>query len=1036
MKIDLLIGSDYIWNFFDGSTIRGEESAESGPVAVSTTFGWVLSGPVINLPKEKLSSIQFSSTHVLRVDSSSNDTLYEDFEKLWDLDSIGIREKDTVHEAFEKIVSFQDGKYSVHLPWKEHHKLLPDNYENSVARLSSQLKQLRRDPEVLREYNSIIEDQLQSGIIERVDTTECPAVGKVHYLPHHAVVRRDALTARIVFDASSRATSEDPSLNECLYSGPALTPNIFKILLRFRERKIALVGDIEKAFLNIKVQEQDRNVLRFLWIDSLEKVDPELVLYRFCRVVFGVKSMSGERNLERCLLLYEKSKKCLSPGGFNLWKWISNSPQLLELIREDRTRTKENCPETQPVVEDTETYVRVAVRHLEQLDMKNEYKVLGLNWNCVFDEFIFKFEALLRLAENLETTRRSLLKITSSFFDPLGILSPVLVQMKLLFQMLCQGNIAWDAPLPEPVRRQWKGWLQDLREVEQIMIPRCLYDGVEEVVTSYTLHGFGDASENVYCAVAYLVLETSSGNYPVLLTSKTRVAPLAKQSMPRLELLSGVILARLASSVKEALQSQVQIDKTYLWVRQQDCNLLDQGIEGVEAVCSEPYIGPRGESAFKLKGNRLWWKGPSWLSEPVSSWPKSKVCHQPPTEERLMEQKKEQLKRYSAKDCCDKLFRVTAQVQRFVRNLKIKAKLLKKGTVRHGEVTEEEIAHAELQWLRSVQKNLKSQANYSHLEYEFGLYEDENGIVRCKGRIANADLPYETRFPVLLPRDNHISTLLVRQAHEREHHSKVVATQAQLRMRFWIVRGRQFVKKITSRCTVCRRYEGRGFKVPPPPDLPEFRLSQKPAFTYVGVDYTGPLYIREPNCSTTKKVYILLFTCCSTRAVHQELATDLSADVFIRCLRRFTARRGLPEIIVSDNAKTFKSAAKALQKVFSYPSVKRFLANRRISWKFNMDRAPRWGGFLERMIQNVKQSLRKTQRNAKLDYDELHTILVEVEGTLNSRPLTFVSSDDDEEPLTPFHLIYGRGILSLPDVTRNREDSLIQVGSSDDMPRR
>ncbi|XP_067039040.1 uncharacterized protein [Acropora muricata] len=342
MKIDLLIGSDYIWNFFNGSTIRGEESVECGPVAVSTTVGWVLSGPVKNLPKEKLSSIQFSSTHVLRVDSRSNDTLYEDFEKLWDLDSIGIREKDTVLEAFEKNVIFQDGRYSVHLPWKEHHKLLPDNYENSVARLSSQLKQLRRDPEVLREYNSIIEDQLRSGIIE--------------------------------------------------------------------------------------------------------------------------------------------------------------------------------------------------------------------------------FEAILKLAESLEPTRRSLLKVTSSFFDPLGILSPVLVQMKLLFQLLCQENVAWDAPLPEPVRRQWKAWLQDLREVQQIMIPRCLYDGVEGVATSYTLHGFGDASEKAYCAVVYVVLETSSGNYPVLLTSKTRVAPLTKQYIPRLELLSGVILARLASSVKEALQSQIQIDKTYLWL--------------------------------------------------------------------------------------------------------------------------------------------------------------------------------------------------------------------------------------------------------------------------------------------------------------------------------------------------------------------------------------------------------------------------------------------------------------------------------------
>ena len=135
-------------------------------MAVSTTVGWVLSGPVKNLPNERLSSIQFSSTHVLRVDTSNNeDSLYKDFEKLWDLDSIGIRESDTVHEAFEKNISFANGKYSVHLPWKEHHKLLPDNYENSVARLGTQLNRLKRDPDVLREYNLIIEDQLRSGII-------------------------------------------------------------------------------------------------------------------------------------------------------------------------------------------------------------------------------------------------------------------------------------------------------------------------------------------------------------------------------------------------------------------------------------------------------------------------------------------------------------------------------------------------------------------------------------------------------------------------------------------------------------------------------------------------------------------------------------------------------------------------------------------------------------------------------------------------------------------------------------------------------
>ena len=125
---------------------------------------------------------------------------------------------------------------------------------------------------------------MRSGIIERVHTTECQAVGKVHYLPHHGVVQRDALTTklRIVFDASSRATKESASLNDCQYSGPALTPTVFKILLRFRDRKIALVWDIEKAFLNISVQEHDRDVLRFLWIDSFEKDDPKFLILSRC----------------------------------------------------------------------------------------------------------------------------------------------------------------------------------------------------------------------------------------------------------------------------------------------------------------------------------------------------------------------------------------------------------------------------------------------------------------------------------------------------------------------------------------------------------------------------------------------------------------------------------------------------------------------------------------------------------------------------------------------------------------------------------
>ena len=139
----------------------------------------------------------------------------------------------------------------MYLSWKEHHKLLPYNYENSVARLSSHLKRLRRDTKVCKEYDSIIQDQLQSVVLKRVYASKYPDVGKVHYLPHHGVVRRDSMNTKLrnLLDASSKATSNSPSLNDCLCSGPALTPTIFKNLIWFRGKKIALVGDIEKALL-------------------------------------------------------------------------------------------------------------------------------------------------------------------------------------------------------------------------------------------------------------------------------------------------------------------------------------------------------------------------------------------------------------------------------------------------------------------------------------------------------------------------------------------------------------------------------------------------------------------------------------------------------------------------------------------------------------------------------------------------------------------------------------------------------------------
>ena len=185
------------------------------------------------------------------------------------MESIGIQDKNTTHEGFLKNLEFKDERCSVKLPFKEHHDLLPDYYENAVLRLKSNFKRLKNQPEVLNEYNNIIQEQLKTGTVEKIDPDEIPEVGKTHYIPHHPVIRKDALSTkiRIVFYASNLANRNSVSLNDILQVGPPLAPAIFDILLRFKTKRVGLVTDIEKAFLQISIDPRIETVYVFFgWV--------------------------------------------------------------------------------------------------------------------------------------------------------------------------------------------------------------------------------------------------------------------------------------------------------------------------------------------------------------------------------------------------------------------------------------------------------------------------------------------------------------------------------------------------------------------------------------------------------------------------------------------------------------------------------------------------------------------------------------------------------------------------------------------------
>ncbi len=1040
----------------------------------------MLSGPACS-PSQDQSLTGIVAAHTLRVDGIQQDTkmLDDRLKSFWELESLGIVNPDrSVHDDFEDTVRFKDGRYEVCLPWKDPHPTLPDNYHLSLKRLRGQ------DQSLLSEYNSIIRNQIKEGVVEVVERPEHSENDKVPHLPHHAVIQWDKRTSklRIVYDASVK--SDGPSLNGCLHTGPKFDHKIMDILLGFRVHRVAVTADIEKAFLMVSVTKGDRDALRFLWVDDPAKDQLEPVVLRFARLVFGVsasplllsaiirhhleKYPSAHPDLMQKLLqsmyvddivtgaedevqahkLYKESKEILMRGGFKLRKFTTNLSQLHETVDRDEVSDDPQPPSLDPErsTESEESYAKSTLGSSQE-PHAGEQKVLGVCWDIGADRIVVAFDEIAHAAGALEPTKRNIVSLVGKFYDPLGLISPVIVQYKMLFQELCEANLDWDEPLSGRLLARWRSLTTGLLQGQPFSIPRCYLSGVIGETTSCALYGFCDASLGAYAAVVYLRITADTGHSVKFVAAKTRVSPMNGQTIPRLELLSALLPARLVTNVARCLELELPLKPSHCFT---DCKVTLFWIQGVEkdwkpfvqncvseirrllpvdcwSHCSgrdNPADLPsRGVSPLELLVNPLWQNGPYWLrdvevnsrqrlSMPEGCFAELKIRDRSLVHGLLVTKEPTglgQIMRCEDFSSLTRLLAVTARLLKFVRILRNK--------VHHESGDQQEgdgYSKAETLWIIESQSLLVKDRKFDDWKKQLGLFLDQNGVWRCRGRISNADLPFLTKHPVLLHRDHYLTKLFVRRAHERVLHNGVKDTLTELRSKFWIVKGRSFVRCLVHQCTICRRFVGKPYQGPPPPPLPTFRVRVEPPFTFTGVDFAGPLYVKSGD-TTKKKVWICLYTCCVVRAVHLDLVPDMTTAAFLRSLKRFIARRGLPRKIVSDNGKTFKAAAKAIRRVMAHGDVKEYLAGIGVEWVFNLPKAPWWGGVFERMIGSTKLCLRKIIGQANLSYDELLTAITEVEMVINSRPLSYISADDLDEPLTPSHLIVGRHMMSLPD---------------------
>ncbi|XP_064462651.1 uncharacterized protein LOC135373366 [Ornithodoros turicata] len=679
-------------------------------------------------------------------------------------------------------------------------------------------------------------------------------------------------------------------------------------------------------------------------------------------------------------------------------------------------------------------------------------KVLGLPWNRSADTIVMTTQNVSSYVATQPATKRLVLQTFARLFDPLGLLGPFLVRAKLLFQELWRRNCTWEEALPEDVHEHWKTWTSELSELSSFEVPRCVISPATQGAKGQELHVFCDASPMAYGVAVYVRCVMSENSFASqLLMSKGRIAPLRPVSIPRLELLACLLAARLCHYVRQLPELSQAV--VHLWtdsavalhwicgdaVRQEvfvrnrssEIRRLTRGFHWHHCRSQDnpADLLTRGEPASFVSRKTIWWAGPAWLTNPQVDWPTDLCPSQKhddlrtgltsacqslslPTSPHLHDP----LLRINDYGRLTKVLRVTAWIKRFLRNASLHT------TSSSGPLTAAELCEAELYWIRFVQRSafpsevatlevgqpVESASSILTLQ----PFLDKKGLLRVGGRLQALDASEELKHPMILPCNDRFTELLVEAAHIRLLHGGVQLTLIELRSRFWILKGRRTVRRVLNACLPCRRRRLRPETAPPAP-LPRDRITETMPFDVVGIDFCGPLYCRASQ-NTDRKVYIVVFSCAVTRAIHLELTIDMTAQTFLLAFRRFASRRGVPSTIYSDNAKTFRYCAKVLRALFD-DSVQDHASSLRIQWKFIAEGAPWWGGFWERLIRTIKDALKRCLGRSSLCYEGLLTVLLEVEAAVNCRPLTQLADDtEDCEALTPSHFLIGRRAVALP----------------------
>lgn len=1023
------------------------------PYAVRTKLGWSVHGPIGG--KNRGSKVNRIKVQTQEVEELIKKMFNHEFPDAVGGSTFGQSKEDQAWlTKVEDSVCFKDGSYQIALPFREPTPEMPNNKNQALKRMFQLRKRFASDQRFQDDYVKFMQAMFNNNYAEEVREDDKQ---DSFYIPHHGVYHpRKPDQIRVVFDCSAKF--KGVSLNSKLFSGPDLTNTLFGVLARFRQEQIALVADIESMFYRVRVPPEDRHYLRFLWWrdgdTSLPLIECQLTVHLFgatsspscANYALRKTASDNEQRFSKnaidtlknnfyvddmlksvatstdAIKLQQEVTTLCKRGGFKLKKFVSNCPEVLNSLDEEAK---------------SKIMINVDIRKDEVIN-----RALGVVWDVANDQFGFSVPTTSNIY-----TRRNLLSKINALYDPLGMIAPVLLPARLSFREMClDRSSTWDSELTGAFANSVSRWTEELEELSKLRLDRCYKAGARGNIQSYQLHHFSDASEKGVSSVTYLrMTDEFDQSVVAFVCGKARVAPLKSVSIPRLELAAAVLSVKQDSIIKQELQFTLlesvfwtdsltvlkyiaNEDKRFHTFVSNRLAMIHEASKKYQWMYVPTLLNPaddgsRGISVASLIQTSTWLTGPSFLRLPSRLWPMQlPISELPEDDENLRIVKirssnvsKEQFMESVASRCSSlsKLKRIVAVIVKAINKMRTNTLCSKSESI-------------EYLIFKCVQKESFTK-DFADIERHGKVTQSSclsklsptlhRGLIRAGGRLRNATVIDEFKFPVILPKCSRVSQLIIRSVHQSCGHLGREYVLSHLRQKLWIIGANALVRREIGLCAICRRVKARSLDQLMS-DLPDDRVTQSLPFERSGVDYFGPFLVKRGR--SNEKRYGVIFTCLSTRAVHFEVAWSLNVHSFISALRRLMARRGSVKLLRSDNGTNFHGANTILRQEIEgleKGGVEKAVEKFGIVWKFNPPCASHHGGVWERNIRTARQILECMLRELPhaLSDESLITLFCEIEHIMNGRPLTTPSEDPmDIEALTPNHLLQLRGSIFHP----------------------